>query len=473
MPSILNPSGNTSYVGELTSLQNSRYRLVVKNPIQTGDVVPQKILALGVAFSTVYTTDSDETAFQNLKLISQVIGADTVNRAQAVVQQSVWETLTNAFVAEVDDVVDYDLNGLKRVTRTLIAEAGTSTAAYIVGTQSYESEATLTAGSFTVGRRYKIVSVGTTNFTTIGASANTVGLVFTATGIGTGTGTARYPTLYLAKVNIEENDAYTRIRAEYLEPGVVSTSERLVDGGLKEVTVRSFYTQIAPSPGIIVAQTEDNENGYPVWTTTVLQKADGTDPTSAGPAVELDSLAQFTYPGRAKPYTDTEMIPTTAGTLTWNFYDVYLSPPVDALVEATTEISYTATNDIGALPHDFWNPIEWATLKGYWINTSDQVRQRIDGLRGYRTAGGVSDDTDPSTVSGTATDPTRHTIFGEPVFFSSGFSITVAGGPEKPDGNTYVLSYRVDPAFIDTAGTQYYRRTITYATIPAQDALPV
>lgn len=46
------------------------------------------------------------------------------------------------------------------------------------------------AGSFTVGQQYQIVSVGSTNFMTIGASSNTVGVVFTATGAGSGTGTA-------------------------------------------------------------------------------------------------------------------------------------------------------------------------------------------------------------------------------------------------------------------------------------------
>jgi hypothetical protein len=47
-----------------------------------------------------------------------------------------------------------------------------------------------TAGAFTVGKQYKIVSVGSTSFTSIGASANTVGIIFTATGVGTGSGTA-------------------------------------------------------------------------------------------------------------------------------------------------------------------------------------------------------------------------------------------------------------------------------------------
>jgi len=48
----------------------------------------------------------------------------------------------------------------------------------------------ITAGSFVVGVTYKISFIGTTSFTAIGASSNTVGLVFTATGVGTGTGTA-------------------------------------------------------------------------------------------------------------------------------------------------------------------------------------------------------------------------------------------------------------------------------------------
>jgi hypothetical protein len=49
----------------------------------------------------------------------------------------------------------------------------------------------VTAGSFVIGANYKIVTVGNTTFP--GAVTNTVGSVFTATGIGTGTGTA-HPT---------------------------------------------------------------------------------------------------------------------------------------------------------------------------------------------------------------------------------------------------------------------------------------
>ena len=49
---------------------------------------------------------------------------------------------------------------------------------------------TVSAGSFVAGTIYTILTVGTTDFTAIGAPSNTVGVEFTATGVGSGTGTA-------------------------------------------------------------------------------------------------------------------------------------------------------------------------------------------------------------------------------------------------------------------------------------------
>jgi hypothetical protein len=63
------------------------------------------------------------------------------------------------------------------------------TSDFVVGNTS-NGGATITAGSFVTGQRYKIASIGTTDFTLIGASANTVGVEFVASGAGTGTGTA-------------------------------------------------------------------------------------------------------------------------------------------------------------------------------------------------------------------------------------------------------------------------------------------
>lgn len=69
------------------------------------------------------------------------------------------------------------------------------TPAYIItqkGTTKYlvASNNTITAGSFVVGSSYIIRALGNTNFTTVGAGVNPqVGDIFTATAVGSGTGT--------------------------------------------------------------------------------------------------------------------------------------------------------------------------------------------------------------------------------------------------------------------------------------------
>ena len=64
-----------------------------------------------------------------------------------------------------------------------------------------ELTTTTPAGSFVTGQTYAITLVGTTDFTAIGASSNTVGIVFKATGAGSGTGAA---SLFLGEDNGEK-----------------------------------------------------------------------------------------------------------------------------------------------------------------------------------------------------------------------------------------------------------------------------
>ena len=59
------------------------------------------------------------------------------------------------------------------------------------------------AGEFSVGQTYTINTLGSTNFTLIGASSNTVGVVFVATGKGSGTGVASYTNWNLRVANLE------------------------------------------------------------------------------------------------------------------------------------------------------------------------------------------------------------------------------------------------------------------------------
>lgn len=80
--------------------------------------------------------------------------------------------------------------------------SGTTISAFSTGAggnQNYAGTYTLSqstapllvnAGSFVVGQQYVIQTVGSTNWTAIGATASTVGTVFTATGAGSGSGIA-------------------------------------------------------------------------------------------------------------------------------------------------------------------------------------------------------------------------------------------------------------------------------------------
>jgi hypothetical protein len=81
------------------------------------------------------------------------------------------------------------------LTGTLpIASGGTGqttyTAAFNALAPIQQTGATVNAGSFVIGNQYSILSVGSTDFTLIGASANTIGVIFTATGVGSGSGSA-------------------------------------------------------------------------------------------------------------------------------------------------------------------------------------------------------------------------------------------------------------------------------------------
>ena len=87
-----------------------------------------------------------------------------------------------------------------------------------VSLDSMDTAYNVTAGSFVTGQYYTIREVGTTDFTAIGAVANTVGVLFQATGAGTGTGVA-----------IDQAAATTGLRS--LDALSASLDDRIWKGG--------------------------------------------------------------------------------------------------------------------------------------------------------------------------------------------------------------------------------------------------
>jgi hypothetical protein len=84
---------------------------------------------------------------------------------------------------------DWAVKGASKIT---LESGSINTVSGTLYSDSLSTGATpiVNAGSFIIGKTYKIVSPGTTDFTLINASANAANTVFTATGAGTGTGTA-------------------------------------------------------------------------------------------------------------------------------------------------------------------------------------------------------------------------------------------------------------------------------------------
>lgn len=394
--SFAHPNGSQTTFPEITGLYNGRWRVIRRIEVRNQAQIVNSLFPEEATPDPAPTTAAT-SIFEDLCLIDRRCLPGEKDGFVTLT----YETLTDSFVDELPPRDDRELNGLLRTRVTLIALPGTDTSDFVVGVQEYGADQ------------------------------------------------------ILASVSIDANDAFTRILAEYLQPGIVSRGERLVDGGLKEVTIRSFYLPNAASPGIVVSQTQENENGYPIWISTTLQKADGTSPTSAGAALTHGAEVTFTYPGVANFYSVS--IPTGGyGGLTYWLGDVDLSPPIEAIVDATVTISYTATATPPSITPVRWNPTSWAKLSGYWVTSGIEPTSKSQGLRGYRV-GATSTLTYPGGFD-------KASFFGQFVYGSS--LATLAGGPANPSGTAYTLSYKIDPAFVDVDGTQYYRRTQVTATIP-------
>jgi hypothetical protein len=87
----------------------------------------------------------------------------------------------------------------------------------------------LTAGAFVVGNTYRIVTAGTTDFTLIGAVDSAIGTIFTATGVGIGTGTAETITGYGQLLAIDSVTTGTEMWIQLLA-GVAPANNQSVEG---------------------------------------------------------------------------------------------------------------------------------------------------------------------------------------------------------------------------------------------------
>lgn len=105
---------------------------------------------------------------------------------------------------------------------------------------SYEPNVLVTAGSFVIGQTYMIASLGTTDFTVIGAGYNSTGVIFTASGAGTGTGTAYVSTTVETRLRAYEASGGSDYIG-FLQAGAGALTTETVQDKLREsVSVKDF-----------------------------------------------------------------------------------------------------------------------------------------------------------------------------------------------------------------------------------------
>ena len=161
---------------------------------------------------------------------------------------------------------------------------------------------TVSAGSFVVGRRYKIKTVGNTDFTTIGAADSNKDTTFEATGAGSGTGDAIDITTLtsratLAKLLVDDPVKFNRysLMAKFTAPFY---------GGFDGVNILNrddyFFTDRSSSQD---AGGHAAVGGYP----SGLDATDDTDPLKIMQGSLLNNNAVLSFRNAVKLMTD-EMI---------------------------------------------------------------------------------------------------------------------------------------------------------------------
>ena len=330
-----------------------------------------------------------------------------------------YETLTASWVEEKAEDTDYELNGLKRVSRTFVALPDT---AYdkIVGTSTIDSDGT---------------------------------------------------TLYLGNFKIEKTDAKWELTEVWLEAGTLSISKSSESDGVMSVTTVFFGAEgIAVGP--IIAKKTDDYEGLPTISVTTLQDVDGNSIVAGGENLvnSVSGFSQFTYPGI---YEVNEATTNSAGYIRVDLQTQLTKSPAQSKVKTSTYFIFQDSSSIVESDYTYassdglWSPNHWGSVQIEAYSTSLEVFNDSSAFRGYRTSSQGSS----GSISATNVELTwqGRNLFKESSLIS--FNLDVDKGPPDPIGNTYTLDVQINPAFDDVDGNQYYKKTIVVTDpIPAQPA---
>ena len=360
-------------------------------------------------------------AYTDMRLVSV---ESSTQRDQYIVTL-VYQTLGASFVQVKDDTIDLELNGLRRVTRTSIAQAGTD----------------------------------------IPDDDKDVGVDYIDHQIDAETAVR----CFLASYKVDDTDSYREFERTYIQAGTLSVSTKNLSEGVKQVTTVFLVTE-GTTVGPVTSRSTNNFQGLKTITVTTMQDKDGNPLGTAGttPVHSFETFSNFSYPGLFKATNENNgRIANVAIELT--------KAPAQSKVKSTVYVFFTTTSTISSsdYKYDFasglWGPNDWGSVVIDAAGSNSGLQfNNSKALRGYRTSG--------STFSGTAT-----ATFGLAAFFnfqgseklsdfnSIAYVATINPGPSDPVGSKWVLDVKITSAFDDVDGTTYYKKTIIVTdTIPAQ-----
>ena len=288
--------------------------------------------------------------------------------------------------------------------------------------------------------------------------------------IGVSSRTVNGTVVYLAQLNIisaiKNEETYV-----WIEAGIADESESIVGDGLRQVDRISFKYENVPSVGVVVFKKQTNYNGYPMWNTSTIQLFDGSAPDSAV-ASSYSSFVPFTYPGVASLVG----FPNAAITL-----EAPVTAEIEATIQISYQTSnsigsldYPLWSPIEwAYLQSSWTEQEsWTTptpnSRSYGYSRGGSKNQALPGYRsGANSSLNDSAFSGPVSVFGQAL-LNRTRAFADSSSASATVTANLTGGPTDPTGKTYTIQTPVlEEAFSDIDGTKYYRKTLITAIIPS------
>tara|TARA_R110000851_G_scaffold9766_1_gene36064 strand:- start:196 stop:1539 length:1344 start_codon:yes stop_codon:yes gene_type:complete len=340
--------------------------------------------------------------------------------------QLAYETLTASWVEEKAEDIDYELNGLKRVSRAFVALPATPYT-YVVGTTTITSDGT---------------------------------------------------TLYLAGFKIKKTDAKWELGEIWLEAGTLSISKNSESEGVIGVTTEFFGVEGA-TVGPITSRNTGNYEGFPTISVKTLQDVNGNSLVNGGENLvnSISGLSSFTYPG----ILDVNYISSSTSTNpaaadnSLNIQTLVKKAPAQTRVKTTVYFifqssSSTVSGDYTyASSNGLWSPNHWAGISVTATGQDVGVEWNDSAtFRGYRTSSSSQSGTINPTAQAIAILRWQGTTVVSDIT-GIDYVSTVDQGPPDPIGNTYTLDVQISPAFDDMSGNKYYKKVITVTdAIPTQ-----